>query len=228
VALFGTLLLAPEPLVAGLLLLFGYGAVAGLVPFKPWSVAMAGEGVMPGAEILGGLLGNVPLLLFERLHLAPPLLVAVGLAVLLICAAALPAVPGWRQCVALSTMAQFGLAVCAIGVGAPMVAWLAVTALALIRLAVLLSRGEDLAGWILLALLPLYVLYLLAAPAVWLAPLAVGGLLASGGMLGRQPVGMSGRWTTMVPLRLQLALACVLTCVTPGPVVTWLRAVAAG
>jgi hypothetical protein len=213
--------------LAGISLLLGHGIVAGLLPMKSWSVAVADEAVMPGAEILSGLLPNAPLLLFQRLHLAPALLISFGLAVLLICAVGLVPALDRRRCMALSSMAQFGLAVCAIGAGAPMAAWLIVTTVTLVRLAVLLARCEDPVGWMALTLLPVYALYLLAEPSAWVLSLAAGGLVAAAAMVHRAPGAWSGRRTVTGAIRLQLALALVLACVTPGPVAVWFAAVAA-
>ncbi|HEY2256559.1 MAG TPA: hypothetical protein VGI11_13055, partial [Variovorax sp.] len=86
-ALLGTLLVEPAPVPAGVFLLLGYATLAGLVPLRSWLVNAAAEGVAPGAVIVM-LLANVPLLLFMRLHIAPGLLIAFGLASLLICAIA--------------------------------------------------------------------------------------------------------------------------------------------
>jgi hydrogenase-4 component F len=228
VALLGTLLLGLTPVLAGIFLLLGHGVVAGLVPVKPlgklWSLAIAHEGAMPGTQILGGLLPNAPLLLFQRLHLAPPLLIAFGLAVLLICAVGSTVTRDRRRCVALSNMAHCGVAACAIGVGAPQAAWLIVTALILVRLAVLLAHCDDPVGWMALTLLPVYALYLLAEPSAWLLPLAAGTLLAAAAMLRQQPSGWSTRWTVTAAVRLQLMLALILACATPAPVIAWFGA----
>ena len=145
------------------------------------------------AAIIVTLLANVPLMLFMRLDIAPGLLIAFGLASLLPGAVALFARLDRRRTVALAGMAQLGMVVFAIGIGARQVAWLHMTLLALARSAVLQSHGDDMLAWLALALLPLYALYLLAGPTVavaaWLlVPLAAGALLA---MLGaaRAPAG---------------------------------------
>ena len=196
-ALLGTLLLDLTPAPASVFLLLGYGALAGLVPLHSWLANASAEGVAPGAIIVT-LLANVPLMLFMRLDIAPGLLIAFGLASLLPGAVALSARLDRRRTVALAGMAQFGMVVFAIGVGAKQVAWLHMTLLALARSAVLQSHGDDILAWLALALLPLYALYLLAEPTVavaaWLlVPLAAGALLACWALLERRPDRCRGR-----------------------------------
>ena len=231
-ALLGTLVLDLEPGPAGALLLLGYGALAGLVPLHSWLADASAEGVAPGAIIVT-LLANVPLMLFMRLPIDPGLLIGFGLASLLPGAVALFARLDRRRTVALAGMAQLGMVVFAIGVGAKQVAWLHMTLLALARSAVLQSHGDDMLAWLALALLPLYALYLLAAPAVavaaWLlAPLAVGALLACWALVERRPAGVAADRLAATPVRLQLALIVLLAFAMPAQVVAWFHAVAAG
>ena len=188
-ALLGTLLLDLAPPPASVFLLLGYGALAGLVPLHSWLANASAEGVAPAAIVIT-LLANVPLMLFMRLDIAPGLLIAFGLASLLPGTVALFARLDRRRTVALAGMAQLGMVVFAIGVGAKQVAWLHMTLLALARSAVLQSYGDDIHAWLALALLPLYALYLLAEPTVavaaWLlVPLAAGALLACWALLER-------------------------------------------
>ena len=216
-ALLGTLLLDPVPTLAGVLLLLGYGAVAGLIPLHPWPVSAAGEGLAPGA-----MLPNVPLVLFMRLGIAPALLVAFGLAVLLACAVATFTGVDWRRVATLAGMAQLGMVVFAIGVGARQAAWQHMTLLALARSAVLQSQGNDVFAWLTFAaLLPLYALYRLAEPTVAVAPvlllpLAVGVLLAAVALTGRRPAGATAGWVAATPVWLQLAVIAVLAFAVPG------------
>jgi hydrogenase-4 component F len=230
-ALLGTLLLDLTPAPASVFLLLGYGALAGLVPLHGWLANASAEGVAPGAIIVT-LLANVPLMLFMRFPIDPVLLIAFGLASLLPGAVVLSAHLDRRRTVALAGMAQFGMMVFAIGVGAKQVAWLHMTLLALARSAVLQSHDNVLA-WLALALLPLYALYLLAAPTVavaaWLlVPLAAGALLACWALLDRHPTGVAGDRLAATPTGLQLALIVLLAFAMPAQVVAWFRAVAAG
>ncbi len=227
-ALLGTLLPDPAPGRADIFLLLGYAALAGLPPLHSWLANAAAQAVPPGAIIVTTLLPNVPLLLFVRAGIEPDLLVALGLVSLLLGAIALLAHADMRRTVAFAGMAQLGMIVFAIGIGATLAAWLHMALLALARAAVLETNGNDVASWLTLGLLPLYALYLLAGPTVaiaaWLLlPLAVGVLLTVWPLLERCP-------TTTVhatPIWLQVAVIVVLA-FAPGPLVTWLRAAAAG
>jgi hydrogenase-4 component F len=216
VALLGTLLLGLAPDPAGVVLLVGYGALV----------------VVPGTMIGTALLANLPVMLFMRLPIAPALLIAFGLAVLLPCAVAAFARHTWRRTMAVAGMAQLGMVVFAIGIGAKQAAWLHMTLLTLTRSAVLQSQGEIIA-WMAIALLPLYALYLLAAPtaavAAWLlVPLAAGALLTVWALLARRPAGVPTNRMGQVAVWLQLALAALLAFAMPAPVVAWFRTVAAG
>ena len=160
-------------------------------------------------------------MLFMRLDIAPGLLIAFGLASLLPGAVALFARLDRRRTVALAGMAQLGMVVFAIGVGAKQVAWLHMTLLALARSAVLQSHGDDMLAWLALALLPLYALYLLAEPTVavaaWLlVPLAAGVLLACWALLERRPAGVATGWLAATPVWLQLALIVLLAFAMPA------------
>jgi hydrogenase-4 component F len=223
-ALLGTLLLELAPVPAGVFLLLGYTTLGGLAPLRPWLANAAAEGVAPGGIIVM-LLANVPLLLLMRLRVAPELLIAFGLASLLICAVARL---DYRRTVVLAGIAQFGMAIFAIGVGARQVAWLHMTLLTLARSAVLQSHGDDVIAWLTLALLPLYALYLLAAPTVavsaWLlVPLGGGVLLATWALIERRPAGVPADWIAAAPVWSQLVLVALLAFAMP----TWLRTAAA-
>jgi hydrogenase-4 component F len=236
-ALLGTLLPGMTPDLAGFFVLLGYAALAGLVPLHSWIAKAAAEGVAPGATIVTALLPNVPMLLFIRLSIAPWLLMAFGLASLLVGATALHARLDPRRCVAFAGMAQLGIVAFGIGVGAKPAAWLHLMLLALARSAVLQSQCSDMITWLTLALLPLLALYLLAGPTVavapWLlAPLAVGMLLAAWGMLERCPVSVAADWVAAdwvaaTPAWLQVALVVLLAFAMPGPLGGWFP-VAAG
>jgi hydrogenase-4 component F len=231
-ALLGTLLIDLAPGAAGLFLLLGYGALAGLVPLHSWLANAAAEGPAPAAIIVA-LLANAPLLLFMRLPIVRELLIAVGLVSLLAGAVALFAQLDRRRTVALAGMVQLGMVVFAIGIGARQAAWLHMTLLALARSAVLQAQCDDLVAWLALALLPPYALYLLAGPTVavaaWLlVPLAAGVLLAVRALLERRPVGVAAGWVAATPVGLQLALGVLLALAMPGPLAAWFRAVAAG
>jgi hydrogenase-4 component F len=232
-ALLGRLLLGVAPDAAGLFLLVGYGALAGLLPLHAWLVAAAAESVAPGALIVTTLLANAPLMLLMRVPIAPPWAIAFGLVTLLPCAVALWSRLDWRRTVAIAGMAQLGMVVFAIGVGAKPIAWLHLTMLALARSAVLQSQGNDMVAWLALGLLPLYALWLLAAPTIavtaWLmVPLAVGAVVAAWALLARRPAGVPNDWIAATPGWLQIAIVVVLAFAMPGPVVAWFRAVAAG
>jgi hypothetical protein len=166
------------------------------------------------------LLANVPLLLFMRLHIAPELLIAFGLASLLICAIARL---DRRRTVVLAGLVQLGMVIFAIGVGARQVAWLHMMLLTLARSAVLQSHGDDVIAWLVLALLPLYALYLLAVPTVavagWLlVPLGAGVLLATWALIERRPAGVPADWVARTPVWLHLALVALLAFAMPAPV----------
>jgi hydrogenase-4 component F len=220
-ALLGTLLLGMAPELAGWFLLLGYAGVAGMVPLQFWIVSAAAEGMPSGAIIVSTLLPNVPMLLFMRLSIASGLLIAFGLASLLLGAVALWARLDWRRGVALAGMAQLGMVAFAIGVAAKPVAWLHLILLGLTRSAVLQSRNNDMIAWLAFALLPLYALYLLAEPTVavsaWLlVPLATGVLLATGALVGRCPSGVAADWATATPVWLQLAIVTLLAFALPA------------
>ncbi len=218
-ALLGTLLLDPAPWPASLFLVVGYGALAGLVPLHAWLAAAAADSVTP-APIIVALMANLPMLLFMRLPIVPGVLIAIGLVSLLAGTVALFARLDWRCSVALAGMAQLGMVVFAIGIGAKQAAWLHLTLLTLARTAVLQSQGEDVPSWLAFALLPIYALYLLAAPAAavgwWLlAPLAAGALMAASALLERRPAGVSVDWVAAAPVWLQLGLILLLAFATP-------------
>ncbi len=230
-ALLGTLLLELAPAPAGVFLLLGYGTLAGLMPLHSWLANAAAQGVPPGAVIVT-LLANVPLLLFMRLHIVPELLIALGLASLLLCGVALFAGRDRRRTVTLAGMAQLGIAVFAIGIGAWQAAWLQMTLVTLARSAALQSHGNEIA-WLVLTLLPLYALYLLAGPtaavAAWLlVPLAAGVLVTVWALVAQRPAGVPADWVAAAPIWLQLALVVLLALAMPGPVVAWFRSMAAG
>jgi hydrogenase-4 component F len=228
-ALLGILLPGQAPGLAGLCLLLGYGALAGVVPLHSWLANAAAGGIAPGAIIVTTLLPNVPLLLFMRLDVAPELSITLGLASLLLGAFAMLAFRDVQRAVALAGMSQIGMIVFAVGIGATVAAWLHMTLLALARAAVLQSDGNDRGAWLTLALLPLYSLYLLAgstvAIAAWLLlPLAAGALLTALVLLERRPA----TWEFAPRIWFQVALLVVLAFALPRPVLEWVRVAAPG
>ncbi len=231
-ALLGTLLLDRAPFLAGLLLLVGYGAIAGLLPLHAWLADAAAEGVAPGAILVTVVQANVPLLLFLRSDIAPGLQIGFGLAALLAGAVALVVRSDRRRMVAMGGLAQLGLVVFALGTGATAAAWLLLTLLSLLRAAVLQSDGDDLAAWLAFALVPLYALYLLAGPTVavsaWLLlPLAGGAAAAACGLLAMRPAGIAVGWAA-APAWLEVALAAALALAMPDTVLAWFRAAVEG
>jgi len=220
-ALLGILLLDVAPTPATLLIVLGYGGVAGLVPLHAWLADAAAEGPVPGAILVSTLLVNAPLLTFMRLRdqVAPDVLIALGLVSLLSGGALLLGRPDSRRAVAYAGMAQLGMIEVAIGLGDVGVLQL-IAMLALARAAVLQGEADmptQYAAMLALALLPLFALYQLAEPAAgvsaWLlVPLGVGALLTSGGLLRYVPAGpVTAPYRLMqAPVWLQLALVVLL------------------
>ena len=208
-ALLGTLVVGISDIPAGVLLLLGYGAIAGLPPLHGWLPALMAEAPAPAA-IMITLLANAPLLLLMRLPIAPPLLIAFGLVSLLGAALALPASPDWRRTVALAHIAQLGIIVCGIGAGGARAALSLMTLLTLARSALLQSLGNDRLAWLSMAVLPLFALTLLASAVVAISPwllvaLAAGALLLTWTLFAPREV-RAGDWRTAAPVWLQLAL----------------------
>ena len=220
-ALLGILLLDVAPTPATLLIVLGYGGVAGLVPLHAWLADAAAEGPVPGAILVSTLLVNAPLLTFMRLRdqVAPDVLIALGLVSLLSGGALLLGRPDPRRAVAYAGMAQLGMIEVAIGLGDAGVLQL-IAMLALARAAVLQCEADmptQYAAMLALALLPLFALYQLAEPAAgvsaWLlVPLGVGALLTSGGLLRYVPAGpvTAPHRLMQAPVWLQLALVVLL------------------
>ena len=150
---------------AGVFLLVGYGAFVARVP-SPKADAMC-------------LLATVPLLVMLRLRqlgLAPELLLALGLATLLV---ALVSLRRAEMAVGPSVMAVLGLIVFALGLGEATAALLLIALLSLAAV-VWTQRFAKL----FLAALPLFALYLMAdatvSRSIWLLPpLALGAIAAS-------------------------------------------------
>jgi hypothetical protein len=219
--LLGILLLDVAPTPATLLIVLGYGGVAGLVPLHAWLADAAAEGPVPGAILVSTLLVNAPLLTFMRLRdqVAPDVLIALGLVSLLSGGALLLGRPDPRRAVAYAGMAQVGMIEVAIGLGDAGVLQL-IAMLALARAAVLQGEADmptQYAAMLALALLPLFALYQLAEPAAgvsaWLlVPLGVGALLTSGGLLRYVPAGpvTAPHRLMQAPVWLQLALVVLL------------------
>ena len=220
-ALLGILLLDVAPAPATLLIVLGYGGVAGLVPLHAWLADAAAEGPAPGAILVSTLLVNAPLLTFVRLRdpVAPDVLIALGLVSLLSGGALLLGRPDPRRAVAYAGIAQLGMIEAAIGLGDAGVPRL-IAMLALARAAVLQCEADkptQYAALLALALLPLFALYQLAELAVgvssWLlVPLGAGALLTSGGLLRYVPAGpvTAPHRLTQAPVWLQLALMVLL------------------
>jgi hypothetical protein len=130
-------------------------------------------------------------------------------------------------------MAQLGMVVFAIGVGAKPSAWLHLILLALARTAVLQSQGDDAIAWLTFAVLPLYALLPLVgttvAVAAWLVvPLASGALLTAWALLRRCPAGRTVDWIAAAPVWLQVAIVVLLAFAMPAPVAAWFRTASAG
>ncbi len=234
-ALLGILL----PEFRDIFLLVGFGALAGLVPLHVWLIDAAAEAPAPGAIIITALLPNVPVLLFLQLRVAPWLLIVFGLASLLGGAFGLFAQSDFRRSVALAGIAQLGMGVFAMGIGgaATRVGWLHMTLLALVRAGVLQSEDErpaQYAAVLALALLPLFVLFLLAAPtataSIWLLlAVGAGALLTSLPLIRRLPRPTSSLDSLVsAPVWLQLGLVALLAFAMPAPIVGWFHAVANG
>ena len=225
-ALLGILLLDVAPTPATLLIVLGYGGVAGLVPLHAWLADAAAEGPVPGAILVSTLLVNAPLLTFMRLRdqVAPDVLIALGLVSLLSGGALLLGRPDPRRAVAYAGMAQVGMIELAIGLGDAGILQL-IAMLALARAAVLQGEADmptQYVAMLALVLLPLFALYQLAEPAAgvsaWLlVPLVVGALLTSGGLLRyvpARPVTAPHR-LMQAPVWLQLALVVLLALWVP-------------
>ena len=263
-ALFGTLLLYLAAAARGggvlhiacIFLLLGYGALSGLVPLHAWLPGAASEGPAPGAIIVATLMVNAPLILFMRLitvvvpnsGLPGAMLMALGLVTLLLGACCLLAQSDTRRTVAFAGMAQIGIVAFAIGLGgsaATSIAVLLVTLLALARASVLqcqdaavsqMSAVTRIAGMLVLALLPLFALFLLAGPAVdrspWLLlPLGAGVLLTSSALLAQLPgqtslqsAGTVAETIVLVPIWAQLGVVLLLAFAMPGPLADWFGA----
>jgi hydrogenase-4 component F len=270
-ALFGTLLLYGAaqadavPLrwrmsqLAIICLILGYGGTAGVVPLHSWLPDAVAEGSTQGATLIGALLVNVPLLAILRLRSATTdepdaslaLLVAVGLATLLIAAFCLTARLDTRRRLAFAGTAQVGIVVFAFGLGSRAATFgglLLMTMLALARAAALQCPGAAstraavltrTASDVVLAGLPIVALFLIAGAtaerAPWLLlPLAIGALLTTGSLIGGPPTPGIARdgcspaaVLALAPVWLQLALVVLLAVAMPGPVAGWFRTMAA-
>ncbi len=220
-ALLGILLVDVAPTPATLLIVLGYGGVAGVVPLHAWLADAAAEGPVPGAILVSTLLVNAPLLTFMRLRdpVAPDVLIALGLVSLLGGGALLFGRPDPRRAVAYAGMAQLGMIEAAIGLGGAGVPQM-IAMLALARAAALQCEADmptQYAAMLALALLPLFALYQLAESAAgvsaWLlVPLGAGALLTSGGLLRYVPAGpvTAPHRLMQAPVWLQLALVVLL------------------
>jgi formate hydrogenlyase subunit 3/multisubunit Na+/H+ antiporter MnhD subunit len=218
-ALLGMLLLGGSGAGGGVFILVGFGALAGLVPLHAWLPAAVAVSLAPGAVMLA-LLADVPLLVFLQLDVDRWMLIGFGLLSLMTVSVTLLAPVDRLRGVALAAVAQLGIAVFAIGVGAKQAAWQHVALLALARSAVLQSQDSDLLAWMVFALLPLYALSLVAGSAAsvaaWLlAPLGAGVLLLVWVLLQRRPSGMVTGWHEAAPVWLQLAVFALLAFVLP-------------
>jgi hydrogenase-4 component F len=180
--------------LACMFLVIGYAALAGLVPLHLWLPDAMEHGTLPGAVIVGTLMVNAPLLVFLYLGAATSgVLIAVGLASLLLGAASLFVETEPRRRVAFAGVAQLGVVAFAFAVGAAPAGLLYLTLLVLVRAAVLLSPGAPRARsafMMVLGILPLFALLLVAGDAVdrapWLLlPLGAGVALTSWGLLRR-------------------------------------------
>ncbi len=260
-AMAGSALLADSPAKPALglvLVLAGYGGLAGLLPPGGWlatALLRAPDGAADGAAmLLAGAMPCVPLVLLLRLRQAQPdlmpLLVAVGLTALLLASVGLwRSRRGGRRMLALATAAQGGVAAVAFGLGGPAATFAGLLHLLLAALGRSAAcRGLGTPGpyrkAALLALsgLPpfgpfsslILVLWATIGRAPLLAlPLGIGAVLAMAGVLRPSPEAVAVRpagaaLLRLAPAWLPLAAAAVLGLAMPGAVLAWLRAAVAG
>jgi hydrogenase-4 component F len=242
-------------------LILGSAALAGLLPPRPWLPDAVTEVPLPGAILLGALWLNVPLLLILRVRVVAAasvsitaVLLALGLAALLLAACLLSPRPDLRRMVVLTGMAQAGIVMFAFGLGTPhslFAGLLLLTLLSLVRASVLqcqelppslTARCTGAASIAVLTALPLFGLLLIAAAtidyAAWLmVPLAGGVLLVTWALISRipvpawQPAGhMFSSQTVarlaLVPIWLQLAITLLLALAMPASMVAWFQLLA--
>ncbi|HEX4261947.1 MAG TPA: hypothetical protein VHY76_12695 [Acetobacteraceae bacterium] len=256
-ALAGSALLAgnrAEPTLGLVLVLAGYGGLAGLLPPGGWLATAALRAPDGAAMLLAGAMPCVPLVLLLRLRQEQPelmpLLVAVGLTALLLAAVGLwRSRPAGRRMLALATAAQGGVAAVAFGLGGPAATFAGLLHLLLAALGRSAAcRGLGTSGpyrkAALLALsgLPpfgpfsslILVLWATIGRAPLLAlPLGIGAVLAMAGVLRHSPEAVAVRpagaaLLRLAPAWLPLAAAAVLGLAMPGTVLAWLRAAVAG
>lgn len=244
--------------LACVFLLIGYAALASVAPLHAWLADAAAESVASGSIIVSALLVNAPLLIFMRLRAAMGLpaglpatvLIALGLLTLLLGVSSLFTQSDTRRTVAFAGIAQIGIIMVAIGIGgraATSAAWLCITLLALTRASVLQCQTlppTQLATWtrrsslLALAILPLFMLFLIAGSTVWLLlPLGIGVLLTSALLFARMPIlaptvaaargGGLSDLAALMPIWLQLALILLLAFAMPTPMLDWFTAMAA-
>jgi hydrogenase-4 component F len=179
------------------------------------------------------------------------LFLAVGLATLLLAAIGLATQPGMRRGLTFAGTALIGMIVFAVGLGSSAATFggvLLMTMLTLVRASAFQSleavptrvgdwtRTASVLG---LAGLPIFGLFLIAGATAdyqpWLLlPLGAGALLAAGSQLGGRPATGVAREAIrpanlleLAPVWLQLAVVVLLAVAMPGPVVGWLRTIAA-
>ena len=242
-------------------LVLGCATLAGLAPMHSWLVDAAAEGAAPGAILLSTLAVNVPLLVILRVRDAVAvnagvtvLLLALGLASLLLAACCQASRLDSRRLVASSGLAQIGIVGFAFGLGtqaAIFAGMLIMTMLSLTRASVLQcldlepSRASQRTCAVAVAVLltlPLFALFLIAGATIdrasWLMlPLGGGVILTFWTLVARLPVlalpaaardrGGSGvEMLALAPIWVQLAITVLLAVAMPGPVVEWFHALA--
>jgi NADH:ubiquinone oxidoreductase subunit 4 (subunit M) len=229
------------------------------VPLHSWLPGALAESTPQAATLTGALLANVPLLVILRLrpvtadeHGSPDaMIIAVGLAALLLAASCLLVRPTLRHGLTFGGLAQLGVIVVAFGLtsrAATVAGVLLMTMLTLTRAAVYLCGNAAptpaavrtrQASIVALAALPVFAFVLIAGPtadaALWLLlPLGIGTLVVSGALLcdlrtiappseGSDFAGLA----ELAPVWLLLALIVLLAVAMPGPVAAWFRTVAA-
>jgi hydrogenase-4 component F len=239
--------------LAFVLLLLGYGGLAGLAPLQGWLLeAQAGPVALGG--VLGGAVPAVALLVILRLRgvlndnpqAVPPgaLIMALGLAAVLLSGLGLWRARPERRWLALSSVGQHGVVVFAFGLGgaaATLAGLVHLTAHSLAKAAAFQAGSGRALRWVAIAAvagLPPFGLFgslvLLLQQSVrhglWLAVLLGAGVIASGwALILRLPTAAAGAesWPQSAGAWACLAGALLLGLAMPGVVADWFLAMAA-
>jgi hydrogenase-4 component F len=240
--------------LAFVLLLLGYGGLAALVPLQAWLLeAQAAPAVLTG--VLGNAVPGVALLLILRLRgvlngnpqAVPPggLMMALGLAAVLLAGVGLWRLRGERRWLALSSVGQNGVVAFAFGLGgaaATMAGLVHLTAHSLAKAAAFQTGSGRAARWVAVAAvagLPPFglfgslvlILQQTVRHGLWLAVLLGAGIaIGAWAMMVRLPspeVAASPAWSASAGAWACLAGALLLGLAMPGPLVDWFQAMAA-